>query len=50
MDFPTLLLAALRLLLPAAVLAVVLLALFLWPGQIRRWLRDRRRQSKAGER
>ncbi|MFI7075616.1 hypothetical protein [Micromonospora sediminicola] len=43
MDFPDLLVAALYLLLPAAVLAVVLLALVLGPGKIRQWWRNRRR-------
>ncbi|SCL23133.1 hypothetical protein GA0074694_3563 [Micromonospora inyonensis] len=50
MDFPTLLISALRLLLPAVVVAVVLLALFWWPGRIRRRLHARRQRSEsAGE-
>ncbi|MDG4751584.1 hypothetical protein O7630_11585 [Micromonospora sp. WMMD718] len=50
MDFPTLLISALRLLLPAVVVAVVLLALLWWPGRIRRRFHDRRqRNESAGE-
>ncbi|WP_161801654.1 hypothetical protein [Micromonospora sp. RV43] len=48
MDFSDLLVSALRLLLPAAVLAVVLLVLVLGPGKLRQWWRNRR--SGAGER
>ncbi|WP_162881467.1 hypothetical protein [Micromonospora aurantiaca] len=47
MDFLDLLVSALLLLLPAVVLAMVLLALVLGPGKVRQWWRNRR--SGAGE-
>ncbi|MCT2280091.1 hypothetical protein M3G91_20980 [Micromonospora chalcea] len=50
MDLSTLLMSALGLLLPAVVVAVVLLALLWLPGRIRRRVRARRQQNEsAGE-